>query len=157
MQKKERLQHEKDGKAIKRRKRYEYFEALSFLLNPDITSDTDLTRTEEDESSDPLETLKTEDVYEEPSTAASDCSRIVVESNDVARNRTTYYERNDTLTEEKIVEIIRELKKDEEDEDRQFMLSLVPSFRKLKDRQKFEAKIQILKVLKEVTFQENNS
>lgn len=45
----------------------------------------------------------------------------------------------------------QEILQNDEDEDRQFALSIVPALRKLDDKQKFEAKIEILKVLKKIS------
>lgn len=38
----------------------------------------------------------------------------------------------------------------ENDEDKHFLLSLLPSFRKLSDKQKFDARIEILKVMRDI-------
>lgn len=60
-------------------------------------------------------------------------------------------------TDGKVIEYLKnvkkDIKKDEEDEDKQFLMSLIPTFRKLNDKQKFEARIEILKSLKDISFQ----
>lgn len=66
------------------------------------------------------------------------------------------YERNNTL-EEKVIDMLKDIKKDENDEDRQFMLSLVPTFRKLNAKQKMSARIEILKVLQNISFEEDKT
>ncbi|CAH2093250.1 unnamed protein product [Euphydryas editha] len=63
-------------------------------------------------------------------------------------------ERNNTL-EEKVLDMLKDIKKNEDDEDRQFMLSLVPTFRKLNAKQKLTARIEILKVLHNISFEQN--
>lgn len=44
----------------------------------------------------------------------------------------------------------------DEDEDRQFLLSLVPTLRSLSAENKFEARIEMLKVLKEISLRQYN-
>jgi len=50
------------------------------------------------------------------------------------------------------LEIIKEKSRDDIDEDRSFLMSLVPSFKKLNDEQKFVAKVEFLNVMRRITF-----
>jgi hypothetical protein len=68
----------------------------------------------------------------------------------------TYYrqqkKRTKTTCEESLLEIIREKSRDVIDEDKSFLMSLVPSFKKLNDEQKFVAKVAFLNVMRRITF-----
>uniref|UniRef100_A0A2A4IZR8 BESS domain-containing protein n=1 Tax=Heliothis virescens TaxID=7102 RepID=A0A2A4IZR8_HELVI len=160
MQKKEKLKREQN-EPYKKRKRYEHFNLMSFLLEPEEDQNGD--RDSDDSASDPLESIKHEPSGFE-SMHVSNSSNYEVEVEPEAEtsqmNRSepylrSMYERSENL-EDKILDMLKEIKKDEEDEDRQFMLSLVPSFRKLRAKQKFEARIEILRVLKDITFQDDD-
>ncbi|GFG38972.1 hypothetical protein Cfor_12577, partial [Coptotermes formosanus] len=54
--------------------------------------------------------------------------------------------------EESLLEIIKEKNRDHIDEDKSFLMSLVPAFRKLNDEQKFMAKVEFLNVMRRITF-----
>ncbi|KAM3955736.1 uncharacterized protein ACR2FA_008107 [Aphomia sociella] len=151
LQKKEKMKRDANEGPFKRRKRYEYFNQLTFLLNPESVEEIETAAADsDDEGSDPLEgQIKAENFeYHDPGD-----SRNNSEVNENVPLQQTLYERNGTV-EEKILDMLREIKKDEVDEDRQFMLSLVPSFKKLSDKQKFEARIEMLRVLKNISFQD---
>lgn len=130
---------------------------MSFLLDSENgeEGDNDVVREDEDshDSGDPLENVKSEALMYQ-STSVGNNSHFEVET-DTGILRPLYEGRNENL-EDKILDMLKEIKKDEEDEDRQFMLSLVPSFRKLDAKQKFEARIEILRVLKDITFRESS-
>ncbi|KAH9640343.1 hypothetical protein HF086_001695 [Spodoptera exigua] len=148
----------------RKRKRYEYFDMMSFLLETggdDEEGPSNTVKDSDESSSDPLETIKNEPAIYEASLQTDNSAHFEVETEIPAQAGTTtasylrpVYDRSENL-EDKILDMLKEIKKDEEDEDRQFMLSLVPSFRKLKAKQKFEARIEILRVLKEITFQDD--
>ncbi|XP_059061347.1 uncharacterized protein LOC131854232 [Achroia grisella] len=149
LQKKEKIKRNSNEGPFKRRKRYEYFNQLTFLLNPDAV-DEEVNEESDDEDSDPLESqIKAENFeYHDPGDTKNN-----VDNNDSIPLQQSLYERNSTV-EEKILDMLREIKKDETDEDKQFMLSLVSSFKKLNDKQKFEARIEMLRVLRNISFQE---
>jgi hypothetical protein len=50
------------------------------------------------------------------------------------------------------LEIIKEKSTDDIDEDKSFLMSLVPSFKKLNGEQKFVAKVEFLNVMRRITF-----
>lgn len=148
MQKKEQVKRERN-EPYKRRKRYEYFNMMLFLLEPEENNGE---RDSDDSRSDPLESIKNEPSGFE-TTHVSHSSHFDVEV-EPERNETylrPMFERSENL-EDKVLDMLKELKKDEGDEDRQFMLSLVPTFKRLKAKQKFEARIEIMKLLKDITF-----
>ncbi|CAK1587282.1 unnamed protein product [Parnassius mnemosyne] len=152
----EKVKQDPDGLPMRKRKKYEYFDMMSFLINPDAEVESD-----DNDSSDPLEGdhKNVEIVYSFSDTSKTRDSKEtnIVENNEPSNLQRSYvYERNETA-EESILHILRDMKKHESDEDRQFMLSLVPCFKKLSDEQKFEAKIEMLKVLKNITFQDKPS
>ncbi|XP_075980346.1 uncharacterized protein LOC142979364 [Anticarsia gemmatalis] len=155
LQKKEKLRKERNEGPVKKRKRYEYFNMMSFLLDSDDGEEpnNDVARESDNshDSGDPLENVKSEALMYQTNNIANN-SHFEVET-DTGILRPIYEGRNENL-EDKILDMLKDIKKDEEDEDRQFMLSLVPSFRKLDARQKFEARIEIIKVLKHITFKD---
>ncbi|KAF9414149.1 hypothetical protein HW555_007849 [Spodoptera exigua] len=148
----------------RKRKRYEYFDMMSFLLETggdDEEGPSNTVKDSDESSSDPLESIKNEPAIYEASLQTDNSAHFEVETEIPAQAGTTtasylrpVYDRSENL-EDKILDMLKEIKKDEEDEDRQFMLSLVPSFRKLKAKQKFEARIEILRVLKDITFRDD--
>jgi len=60
--------------------------------------------------------------------------------------------RSKTTDEESLLEIIKEKSRDDIDEDKSFLMSLVPSFKKLNDEYKFVAKLEFLNVMRRLTF-----
>ncbi|XP_013195569.1 uncharacterized protein LOC106138832 [Amyelois transitella] len=152
LQRKEKLKRERNEGPYKRRKKYEYFDMMTFLLDPDSVEHTEVVNDSGDDSSDPLdqELIKAEYEYE-PSASRGRISESNLESAETFQQ--AVYTANDTV-QEKILDMLKDLKKSDDDDDKQFMLSLVPSFKKLNDKQKFEARIGILKVLKAISFQD---
>lgn len=115
---------------------------------------------ESDDSADPLESsYQPEDIIYDYGEASSEVKNVQT-MNIMNVPEQSYpqpqvvYERNKTL-EEKVIDMLKDIKKDENDEDRQFMLSLVPTFRKLNAKQKLSARIEILKVLQNISFGED--
>jgi hypothetical protein len=68
----------------------------------------------------------------------------------------TYYRqqkrRSKTTREEFVLEIFKEKSRNDIDEDTSFIMSLVLSFKKLNDEQKFIAKVEFLSVMRGITF-----
>ena len=68
----------------------------------------------------------------------------------------TYYrqrkKRSKTTYEESLLGIIKEKSRDDIDEDKYFLIYLVPSFKKLNDEQNFVAKVEFLNVMRRITF-----
>lgn len=162
LQKKERQERDHKEGPFKKRKRYEYFNVMSFLLEPGDENTIDREIDSDDDSSDPdpLESIKTESSAYDSSMHVSNSTRYEVEAEqEPGPANATFlrpmFERSENL-EDKALDMLKDIKKDEEDEDRQFMLSLVPSFRKLKPKQKFEARIEVLRVLKDITFRDED-
>jgi len=65
--------------------------------------------------------------------------------------------RNEISYEEELLQILRQKKMDDSnvDEDKCFLLSLLPSFRQFNDEQKFLARMQILNIMRHVKLQQN--
>jgi hypothetical protein len=61
-------------------------------------------------------------------------------------------ESSKTTYEESLLEITKEKSTDDIDEDKSFLMSLLPSFKRLKDEQKFIAKVEFLNVMRHITF-----
>jgi len=60
--------------------------------------------------------------------------------------------RSKTTDEESLLEIIKGKSRDDIDEDKSFLMPLVPSFKKLNDEYKFVAKVEFLNVTRRITF-----
>ncbi|CAH2093254.1 unnamed protein product [Euphydryas editha] len=143
LQKKENIQRE-TNQHIKLRKQYEYFNNLLFLVD----------------TTDPFDSsYQTQEVISDYSESSSDVKNAHTMRHETITEQNypqpqVVCERNNTL-EEKVLDMLKDIKKDEDDEDRQFMLSLVPTFRKLNAKQKSIARIEILKVLQNILFEQN--
>ena len=57
-----------------------------------------------------------------------------------------------TTYEESLLEIIKEENRDDIDEEKYFFISLVPSFKKLKDEQKFIPRVEFLNIMRRIIF-----
>ncbi|XP_076039231.1 uncharacterized protein LOC143024318 [Oratosquilla oratoria] len=133
-QKKDKLRH-----SAKKRRKYIYFNQLLFLLpfldDKEPTGDfKDLERLGED-----CEKFQEENIMDEEEFSTNEGAR----SNTIRHKKKALYE-------ESLLDILKEKKDEVIDEDRSFLISLVPSFKKLTDNQKFEAKIEFLKVLQRI-------
>ncbi|CAH2093255.1 unnamed protein product [Euphydryas editha] len=143
-QRKENIKQESD-QHIKKRKRCEYFNDLLFL--------TDTTDPFDSSSSEPEEIISD---YGESSSDVKNAHTMKTETIPEQNypQPQVVCERNNTL-EEKVLDMLKDIKNDEDDEDRQFMLSLVSTLRKLNAKQKSTARIEILKVLQNILFEKN--
>lgn len=156
MQRKEQ-QDRKEGRVVKPRKIYGYFKKMSFLLGNDHSfqlSDNDEHLEVKD---DPLDrNFKIEfidgseggvkiddDDLEVDEFGDDDIANVVVEPEQF-QNQIVDMSRAESVSPRKRV--------DDYDEDKHFLLSLVNTFRKFDDKQKIEAKIEILQTLKKIQF-----
>ncbi|XP_053610269.1 uncharacterized protein LOC128675131 [Plodia interpunctella] len=148
LQKKEKITRDNKEGPYKRRKKYEHFDSMTYLLDQDEIEQLEEIN-DSGHSSDPLDSdlIKTEFKYPSSSRVLTE-----VDVDDSDPFQQTVHTRNDNV-DEKILNVLRDIKRDEGDDDRQFLLSLVPSFKKLSYKQRFEARIEILKVLKAISFQ----
>lgn len=147
----------KQNLPVKPRKVYGYYKKLSFLLEDD-EGDEDSKAEDSDDDYDPLVNLKTEAYDVEHEVALEMATETYAQPFEPVRSNDKSYASNQSQsTDGKVIEYLKnvkkDMKKDEEDEDKQFLMSLIPTFRKLNDKQKFEARIEILKTLKDISFQ----
>lgn len=158
MLQKQEAEAQKQNQPVKPRKVYGYYKKLHFLLEDDDSEDNKADESEEDY--DLSVNLKTESYDMEQEAAIEMAPETYAQAFEPIRSNeksyTTLGNQNQS-TDGKVIEYLKtvnkELKKDEGDEDKQFLLSLIPTFRKLDDKQKFEARIEILKLLKDISFQ----
>lgn len=141
-----RLQREtSSGQALKKRKKYIYFEKLLFLL-PSVENRETSGNVDSDEDSVDVE----DESFLEPANA---------ESTPVTSRRPPQTRKKNTF-EESLIQILQKKAHaeggKESDEDLNFALSLVPTLRSLDSFQKMEAKIQIMNVLKQIRFPQGN-
>lgn len=154
-------QEEASGQTSKKRRKYVYYDQLLFLLPtmedlpPISETTTSLTQGDNSETEDYPEVIQT-----------TDQSQVdAVNNGSQAGTTPTQQPTNIMLTKkpsqgqtkknpnyvESLLTILKEKKDKHIDEDKYFLLSLVPSFRKLSDVQKLEAKIEFLTTLKRLT------
>ncbi|XP_063365807.1 uncharacterized protein LOC134654272 [Cydia amplana] len=144
-----------DGREMKRRKRYEYFNRMLFLLNKEqkkemekimavtssiLHSDTTDHVNNQSEVNNDLNEIKTEC----PSEYDDDDNIMVIEPEEERKAENPFQNTE-------IVEGVS-LNSLNCEEDKLFLLSLLKTFGKFDDRQRFEAKIQILQTLKKIQF-----
>lgn len=128
--------NEPSGSAAKKRRKYLYFDQLLFLRESVEYRNT-YNNLEHNLS-------ESEDI-EEPSSAIAGTTRP--SSKSISRKIST-----NRSYEESLLQLLRE-KKDEEkdiDDDKYFLLSLLPAFKKFSDDQKFYARTEILHVMRRV-------
>lgn len=145
------------GQAASKRRKYIYFDQLLFLLptmedrptvsecsltqeNHSDSEDDSLTVDAVDQSSQENDQLQTSQAAEKPA---------IVAKREAKKKTPTY--------EESLLSILKEKKEEAIDEDKSFLLSLVPSFKKLNDTQKLDAKMEFLSTLKRLTQQQQGS
>lgn len=136
----------------RKRRKYIYFDQLLFLLptiqGRDVSSNYNLERTDEND--------ETED-YAIPTNVENE----TVQSNEsiTVPNPKPKKEKREEMRpmryEDILLQIFNEKRVDEIDEDRNFLLSLVPSLKKLTDEQKFTVKSEFLNILKQQFLRSN--
>lgn len=153
------MQRQRAPENIRLRREYKYFDYLMFLAKP--TEDQQQAATEDSSSNDHGD-AKSDDVsikadipLTPPPPPATPPSTTTIRPN--KRLRTHVLDSQVTMRsggdDEEVVVAAAEAKLYEPreaagDEDKLFLMSLIPGFRKLSDEVKFEAKIEILKVMK---------
>ncbi|XP_005112792.1 uncharacterized protein LOC101858236 [Aplysia californica] len=142
------------GPAAKRRRKYIYYDRLLFLLPTLEQRETTVSNGQPDEDKDeiaePTETTELPgDVAKEPlapiTSAACDCNTAPKTS----KKRKRYSSDSGTSCEQKLLDILRERvhKTEEIDEDKLFLLSFLPAMRRMSSETKFEAKMEILRIM----------
>lgn len=142
--------HGKSGQAATKRRKYVFFDQLLFLL-PTIedrptVSDCSPSDTNEDQigSEDDSEVVKETNISVDDSPVNTLQAQISAShGKSVAKKNPSY--------EESLLNILKEKKEEVIDEDKSFLLSLVPAFKKLTDTQKMDAKMEFLSTLKRIT------
>lgn len=129
------------GSGAKRRRKYIYFDQLLFL------SDSFESRTTSN-SMQHNDGYQTEDEHDEEMNVNTRADRMAKSS--TRRTASKSYE-------ESLLEILKEKKNEEKeiDEDKYFLLSLLPSFKKFNEDQKFVARSQIMNVMRHVRMSGN--
>lgn len=133
---------------------------MKFLIDKEEDGDIE---DEDDNNSDednyePLANLKTE-AYDENEMALEFETETFVQAfeHKPARQEKKVCNSNNNSSQSqndgRVLDYLKSVKQEESDEDKQFLLSLIPTFRKLDDKQKIEARIEILKLLKGISFQ----
>lgn len=155
--KKQEAEQRKQKRPVKPRKVYGYYKKLSFLLEDEEVDEESKAEDSEDDY-DPL--VKTEAYDVENEVVLEMGADTYAQAFDpIISHEKSYSNNQNQSTDGKVIEYLKtvkkDLKRDEEDEDKQFLMSLIPTFRKLSDKQKFEARIEILKVLQDISFQSN--
>ncbi|XP_044751845.1 uncharacterized protein LOC123311811 [Coccinella septempunctata] len=169
------------GQAASKRKKYVYFDQLLFLLPTmeDRATVSECTSIEEDYSGsdDESQVIQVEDQSQNneiklsqpgpstqnpqpinPTTNSTPSKHLTTPLGTSTRNRqlmtpkrTIPLKKKTETYEESLLAILKEKKAEPIDEDQSFLLSLVPSFKKLNDAQKLDAKMEFLSTLKRLT------
>ncbi|XP_045774967.1 uncharacterized protein LOC123873912 [Maniola jurtina] len=141
---------EKLSAKVKRRKRYEYFEALNFLM-PEYENDLEeetmhiLNFESDDETAEVAE-------FDEPKSDEITFQEIKSETEIENYSETDIFMDSDPVQiepkrERDMLDLTRREKIEERDSDKLFIMSLVPSFRRINPKKKLAAKIELMKVL----------
>jgi len=129
------------GQGARKRRKYIYFDQLLFLLPIMQQRDTSGNITPPPSANE----SETQDITTGSELGeGSHAKNATYCGQQKKRSRTTY--------EESLLEIIKEKSRDDIDKDNSFLMSLVPSFKKLNDEQKFVAKVEFLNVMRCITF-----
>ncbi|KAK4305112.1 hypothetical protein Pmani_022988 [Petrolisthes manimaculis] len=131
----------KKGADSYRKRQYIYYNHLLFLANPSESQQSikdDCANEADDFES------KSEDM-----SLDTDTPRPAPPARPHKRSRAHVDHQTTRDEEEELLDIkLQELRDDDVDEDKLFLMSLIPGFRKLSDEIKFEAKIEMLKVMR---------
>ncbi|XP_063625599.1 uncharacterized protein LOC134797301 [Cydia splendana] len=144
-----------DGREMKRRKRYEYFNRMLFLLSK-----------EQKKEMEKIMAVTSTNHHADTTDHGDNQSEVNNDSNEIKTECPSEYDDDDNIM---VIEPQEELKAENPfqnpeivegvslnslncEEDKLFLLSLLKTFGKFDDRQRFEAKIQILQTLKKIQF-----
>lgn len=140
----------KSGQVATKRRKYVFFDQLLFLLpiieNRPTVSECNPSNTNKDKtrSKDDSEVIKETNINVDDSPVnALQAQKSASHGKSVAKINPSY--------EESLLKILKEKKEEVIDEDKYFLLSLVPAFKKLTDIQKMDAKMEFLFTLKRIT------
>lgn len=142
----------KSGQAGKKRKKYEFYGQLLFLL-PTLTERTT-----------PTEILSTDKQQPKISAAASTstddslpkaASPPTINNTPQTSAQSSIPKNKDKsisskIYEERLLGILEEKRSEPIDEDKSFLISLVPSFKRMTNQQKLKAKMQFLQILSDI-------
>jgi hypothetical protein len=128
------------GQGARKRHKYIYFDRLLFLLPilQERETSGNVTPPPSASESEPQDVTTGTEMGE-----GSHATNVTYNRQQKKRSKPTY--------EESLLKIIEEKSRDT-DEDKSFLMSLVPSFKKLNDEQKFVTKMEFLNVLRRITF-----
>ncbi|MPD01349.1 hypothetical protein E2C01_096871 [Portunus trituberculatus] len=133
------LQQGSSGDGATKKRKYIYFDQLLFLTSTLTDRDTSFNyvaaQYEQDEE------------HEEGYTSSNSASADVPKRSNEQRKSKEYPQKN---YEEDLINILIEKTKEDCDEDKAFLMSLLPKFRKFNDEQRFEAQMEIMKVMRRV-------
>lgn len=139
----------KSGEGKSKRRKYIYFDQLLFLLptieDRETVSDVDPVDPNEDDQTKESDSEGLGDSnFEQPESPSTSRRQPAPAVSSVRRSK-----KAKTSYEESLLQILQNKCKNEEiDEDKTFLLSLVPAFKKLTEDQKFQVKMDFLHVLR---------
>lgn len=138
------------GSKAKKRRRYIYYDQLSFLLPTIQTKEqtSNILSTSEDNAD--CESEKRIEANKTPAKISTSCTSKRLSKSYKETSVTMPSKEPPKSYEETLLQILQQKKHEENeiDEDRYFLLSLLPSFRKFNEEQKFMAKTEILNVIR---------
>lgn len=138
----------RSGKAGKKRKKYEFYSQLRFLLptlsDRSITS-SDIVPPDEAQAT---SVTATTNLHESTSTVPLKNIPFPHAQPSVVRNKKKTV--SNKSYEERLLNILEEKGKETIDEDKSFLLSLVPSFKRMSNQQKLKTKMRFLQILSDI-------
>lgn len=142
--------HGKSGQAATKRRKYVFFDQLLFLLPTleDRPTVTDCSPSNTNENK--IGSEDDSEVLQEINTSADDSPVKTLQAQISASHSKSVAKKNPSYV-ESLLNILKEKKEEVIDEDKSFLLSLVPAFKKLTDTQKMEAKMKFLSTLKRIS------
>lgn len=149
--------HGKSGQAATKRRKYVFFDQLLFLLptledRPTVSECSPTNTNDENSGSeDDSEVVQEKNTYyvDDGPTNIFKAQKSLISGKSKGKKNSNY--------EESLLNILKEKKEEEIDEDKSFLLSLVPAFKKLTDIQKIDAKMEFLSTLKRFTLPRPNA
>ncbi|XP_072944999.1 uncharacterized protein [Epargyreus clarus] len=154
LQRKEKIKREMTNDPIKKRKKYEYFNSLIFLLSEKRLEEYNTNKDSESES-DPVErfsNIPEVPLYNGTEDQPGASFRMKIEPQ---YQEPVIYER--MPMDERLLDMFKDYRQAESDEDKQFVLSLISYFKQLDSNTKLEARIEVLKLLQRFAHREEEA
>lgn len=150
------------GQAARKRRKYVFFDQLLFLLPTldDRPTTSECSPSQAGNASAESDNDEDSEIMDRPQQSDIGASQVLIETRQPTNKQTQQPDKGATnkkqakkteTYEQSLLNILKEKKEEPFDEDKAFLLSLVPTFKKLNDSQKLDAKMEFLATLKRLT------